>query len=411
MTYIEFYDHLSIVNICACLANMPDRVVLVGGDRKNVQEKMDCYQRIFHQRGYDVEFIHQPIKEKNKLPELVKELTKIIEKYDDCAVDLTGGEDLYLVAMGAVYQACRKRKIPLHRFNIHNNSIYDCDQDGVTIATQVPSLSVEENVRIYGGDIVYDDVMPNTTHRWDMTRQFERDIDTMWNICREDPKKWNITLNALTRAWELFAQAEDSLELQIDIRILARAMGDQYEDIKPLMEELYRKGILYFYYAAGNDVTLIFKDDQIKRCLTKAGTLLEMKVFRMLRHTQDKDGSLVYNDVMQGVFIDWDNWSKEPKSDTANEVDVLAMKGMVPVFISCKNGLVKADELYKLQSVAERFGSGYAKKILIATSLDDRLPGTAHFRQRAADMKIRIIDDLHQLSDAQIQETLKKIWH
>ena len=168
---------------------------------------------------------------------------------------------------------------------------------------------------------------------------------------------------------------------------------------------------MYFYYAAGNDVTLIFKDDQIKKCLTKAGALLEMKVFRMLRHTQDKDGSLVYNDVMQGVFIDWDNWSKEPKSDTANEVDVLAMKGMVPVFISCKNGLVKADELYKLQSVAERFGSGYAKKILIATSLDDRLPGTAHFRQRAADMKIRIIDDLHQLSDAQIQETLKKIWH
>ena len=71
MTYIEFYDSLSIVNICACLVNVPERVVLIGGNNKKVIENMDRYRRIFRNRGHDVEFIHRPVKDeyKNNLPQ------------------------------------------------------------------------------------------------------------------------------------------------------------------------------------------------------------------------------------------------------------------------------------------------------------------------------------------------------
>jgi hypothetical protein len=411
MTYIEFYDSLSIVNICACLVNVPERVVLIGGNNKKVIENMDRYRRIFRNRGHDVEFIHRPVKDeyKNNLPKLIDMFYQEIETYGDCAVDLTGGDSLYLVAMGAVYQKCKDRNIQLHMFNLRNNTIYDCDQDGQTIAKEPPLLSVEENIRLYGGDIVYETDSPNTTRIWDMTEDFEADIDLMWEICRRDPKQWNVSINVLMKAQELFG-SDDDPELEFSIQAVADAMGEHYDDPKPLLEELYRKGILYFYYATGDTVTLIYKDPQTRECLAKAGNLLEMKVYRMLRHTPDKDGTPMYNDVMQGVYIDWDNWTEAAKTDTANEIDIVAMKGMVPVFISCKNGQVKPDELYKLQSVADRFGQGYAKKILIATSLDDRLPGTVHLRQRAADMKIRIIDDLQDLSDKQIQDDFKKLW-
>lgn len=410
MTYIEFYDSLSVVNICACLANVPDRVVLVGGDQKDVLESIDLYRRIFRGRGYDVEFIHCPLKNKNDLNRIVDELLDIVDRYPDCAVDLTGGDNLELVAMGVVYQMRREKNIQLHRFNLHNNAIHDCDQDGTTIAVELPRLSVEENIRIYGGDIVYEEDMPGTTKRWDITADFEHDIDIMWSICRRDPKAWNIHVNALNKAHECFGEEEAALELDFSIEGLANWMGDKYVNIKPFLEELYCKGVLYFYYASGDAVSLIYKNSQTRQCLSKAGTLLEMKVYRMLLQIPDKDGTPMYNDVMQGVFIDWDNWTQAARSDTANEVDVVAMKGMVPVFISCKNGQVRTEELYKLQSVAERFGRGYAKKVLIATSLDDELPATQHFRQRARDMKIRIIDDLHQMSDAQIISTFKQLW-
>lgn len=404
MTYIEFYDRLSVVNICACLANVPEKVALVGGDKKDVSKNIDRYNQIFRQRGHDVEFIPYPIKDKNDLNEVVEQLLEIVDTHQDCAVDLTGGDNLELVAMGIVYQMRRDRNIQLHRFNLHNNAIYDCDQDGTTIAVEPPQLSVEENIRIYGGDVVYEEDVPGTTKRWDMTEDFEHDIDILWDICRRDPKGWNLQVNALNKAHERFA-GEDSLELEFSIQDLAEWMGEKYINIKPLLEELYRKGVLYFYYASGDQVSLIYKSSQIRQCLKKAGTVLEMKVYRMLLHTPDKDGTPLYNDVMQGVFIDWD-----AKTDTANEVDAVVMKGMVPVFISCKNGQVRTDELYKLQSVAERFGQGYAKKILIATSLEDDQPSTQHFRQRAEDMKIRIIDNLHQMNDSQILNTFKKIW-
>ena len=42
--------------------------------------------------------------------------------------------------------------------------------------------------------------------------------------------------------------------------------------------------------------------------------------------------------------------------ETKNEIDVMLMRGVVPVFVSCKNGAVKMDELYKLDTVAQRFG-------------------------------------------------------
>lgn len=410
MTYIEFYDCLSIVNICACLTNLPERVVLIGGDKKDVQENIERYRRLFRQRGHEVEFIHHPVKDKNKLDQILEALREEIRSNEDCAVNLTGGDSLQLVAMGMIYQQRRRQNIQLHLFNLHNNTIFDCDQDGVTIEKESPQLTVEENIHIYGGDVVYEEDMPNTTYRWNMTPEFERDIDQMWELCRKDPKKWNHQINALTRAYELFAEKDYPLELDISIQTLSWSMGDRYEDVKPLLRELYRKGLLYFYMETGDRVSLIFKDEQVFKCLIKAGTLLEMKVYRLLRHTQEKGGTPVYNDVMQGVFIDWGPRTDASKVDTANEVDVLAMKGMIPVFISCKNGIVKADELYKLQSVAEHFGRGYAKKILIATSLDDTHPATAHFRQRAEDMKIRIIDDLHLLSDSQIQETFRKLW-
>ena len=33
LTYIEFFDHSAVENICACLAQAPARVILLGDDR------------------------------------------------------------------------------------------------------------------------------------------------------------------------------------------------------------------------------------------------------------------------------------------------------------------------------------------------------------------------------------------
>lgn len=415
MTYIEFFDRISVVNICACLTQMPQRVVLVGGEIKPMLTYAEHYKRVFRSRGYNVEFDCRKVK-KNDLQDIVRVLTQIVEDYPDCAVDLTGGEDLILVAMGIVFERFRDRGIQMHRFNVRNNKIIDCDQDGVTIEGDLLQLSVEENIRINGGDIIYDDEKENGTHVWDLNGGFLADIDRMWEICRQNPYQWNTHVGVLGVA-ELFREDnEDPLTTEAQLGTLMTHMeqiGVKFVTMQGFLKSLYTAGLIYFYDCHDDVLTVVYKNEQVKRCLTKAGLALEMKVYSVMWQMQEPDGTPTF-DVMQGVYIDWDgrlHLLTEEGCDTANEVDVVAMKGVVPVFISCKNGQFTSDELYKLCSVAERFGGDHAKKILIATSLDKEHPAALHFRQRAEDMKIRIIDDLQDLSDREIEKLLRNIWH
>ena len=72
-----------------------------------------------------------------------------------------------------------------------------------------------------------------------------------------------------------------------------------------------------------------------------------------------------------------------------NEVDVLVMRENVPVFMSCKSGKLKAQEslhaLYELETVTERFGGKYAKKVLVTTR-----PLGPRYMERAAEMGIEV---------------------
>ena len=77
-------------------------------------------------------------------------------------------------------------------------------------------------------------------------------------------------------------------------------------------------------------------------------------------------------------------------ADTHNEMDVILTRGMKTLFISCKNGDVE-DEMYKLYTVAERFGGPAVRKVLVATNLTFDSPASKRsFDQRAWDMDIRL---------------------
>ena len=113
-----------------------------------------------------------------------------------------------------------------------------------------------------------------------------------------------------------------------------------------------------------------------------------------------------------GVGIDWDGVVHDPVrrvAETRNEIDVVLMHGTTPLFISCKNGNIGEEELYKLNTVARRFGGPYAKKMLIATDLDRKSP-TANraFIQRAWDMDIFLVTDAAELSGEEWKQIFRQ---
>ena len=106
----------------------------------------------------------------------------------------------------------------------------------------------------------------------------------------------------------------------------------------------------------GNFCSFNFKNRSVQQCLLKSGVLLELYI-TIIAESIEENGQKIYNDVMMGAQIDWDG-IKSPMSgiDVANEIDVVLMRGLRPIFISCKNGSFLPEELYKLSAVAKHFG-------------------------------------------------------
>jgi len=122
MTVIEFFDRDSAVeNVVSTLLCVPEKVVFIGSNIKQINKSIKIYQSVAESRGLKVEFIPKGVN-RNNLTVIIETLENIIEENDDCVIDLSGGDELYLVAVGAVYEKYADR-IKLHRFNINNGTM------------------------------------------------------------------------------------------------------------------------------------------------------------------------------------------------------------------------------------------------------------------------------------------------
>lgn len=408
MTIVEFFDGVSICNMVSCLAMKPDKIIFIG-EEKPIERQKKVYTRFINSYGMQVELTHTPIN-RNSVEQIVSVLTDIVESEESCVFDLTGGEDLVLVAMGIVFERYRNTgKVQIHRFNIGSGRVVDCDKDGVLPDTEQPKLSVEGNIMLYGGCVVpYNG--KKGTYNWDFNDDFESDLKVMWEICKTDPGLWNSLIGTLS-----YMAGDDSAELTVSAsktHTKELMKKQKIAWIPGLMKSFNRCGLITNLVDEDDFVSFTFKNEQVKRCLTKEGTVLELEVMLLAKKLKRKDGSFLFDDAVNGVYIDWDSELHEPSDndkDTENEIDVVLMQGLVPVFISCKNGSVDDTELYKLNTVADRFGGPYVKKVLVSSYFGkNNEDAHTHFVQRAKDMDIELIENVHTLSDEAFAKEMKK---
>ncbi len=417
MTYVEFFDKTASENISACLSRVPDRVIYIGNNAKLMKKHISDYQKVFEARGYNIEVIFRTVPS-NNLDKIVELLSVIVEIYDDCCFDITGGDEMMILAMGIVYSKYPEKNIQVHKFNLKNNKICDCDKDGTTIYKEPPALSIDENIAIYGGCVAYGSIDEDKTYKWDLTPDFLNDINLMWEVCKGDVRFWNVQIGILEAAEIAGGRGEDELTTIVSRAALEQYLARfraKYKFAKGIITYLLDHGLLTHFEDDGETLTVSYKNKQVKKCLTKAGQALEMKIYTAAAGLVNDEGELIYNDALNGVVIDWDGELHdehiEEKYDTENEIDIMLMHDMVPVFISCKNGIVTSDELYKLNTVAERFGSKYSKKVLVATSIADLGEAGEYLRQRIIDMGITLVEGVQDMSDSELKKKLKNLWN
>ena len=411
-TLVEFYDKSPIENVVSGLIFKPDRIIFLGSNRKQMERQMARYHQLFEQKNIMSELQCRAIN-KNNFSQIKEIICEIASSNPGCVFDLTGGDELSLAAAGSVANSLEDRKISFHRVNVQTRRVTDLFKPDNEIGILSDTLlNVRENIALYGGSIVSDAEKEGAMHIWDWSEDFCRDAGKMWEICKTDCGNWNAQITALENL-----NPCDGLNVYVTGIRGGNAPYEAQGRIrwkmpwnKCLLGRLANEKLILNYRFDAGGFSFAFKNEQVKRCLMKAGQALELKTYLLARSLTAKDGAPFFNDVMTGVYIDWDgeiHQYGESVPDTENEIDVAAMKGLIPYFISCKNGSAAEEELYKLNTVATRFGGNYAKKVLIATYIDRNKSSLNAFRQRAKDMNIELLEGVHMLDDAGFSRKLR----
>ncbi len=126
-------------------------------------------------------------------------------------------------------------------------------------------------------------------------------------------------------------------------------------------------------------VSFRFRDHQVRAWMRDVGSVLELFIYKKCLESGR------YDDVMTSAVVDWEG--NEGKTGVTNEIDVVATRGVTPVFISCKTSEVKTEALNELSILRDRFGGEMAKAVLVTTR-----SAASVTRQRAAELRIQILD-------------------
>lgn len=409
MTIVEIWDSDPVDNVMGVIALKPDRVVYVGFDKRMMERRCGALRRVFELKGMSISVECRAVP--GDLYGIADALEAIAAEDDRCAFDVLGGEGIILAAMGIVCERKAHGNVSMHCFNVKKGRGYDCISRDRIDSLAPAALSADENIALYGGTV------KQTAYRAAGDADDTADAYVMWDICRgarsapadEHPcARWNRFCAAMAALDTLAGRDADGTFIDISSpeaeNVLYQRAGLARLD-EDILDEMCRSGLL----VRRGDI-LRYKNDFIRRTVTKAGNVLEFVVLCAACSSVEADGSPSYTSCAGGVVIGWDD-DPDPL-DTVNEIDVMLMRGMTPVFISCKNGAVDDEELYKLDSVASRFGGRDAVKVLVATYMGDlrgRSDAFDRFRRRAADMGIKLIFDADSMDKTSLERIFRPV--
>lgn len=395
MTIVECFENAPFENTISALTADPDKIIYIGAD-PHMEERVAKHKSFLHSKNVSPVVEIRRI-DKNDLQQIVGELSSIILNEKDCVVDISGGEDLVLMAVGIVYQQYRDtHPFQLQRVDVSSGCIVDCDGDNATTFAGNIKMTVEELISLHGGVIVPENPQPSP-------KADGADIDLLWSISRKDSGKWNKFVGYLSEFRGKTDNGNADLTVRINLsrlRHTVKGFNEKYDAIQSYLQLMESGGLIYDYSHSDTSLGFTYKNALVKRATHRAGDVLELKVYFEARDLV-VDGAPYYDSVYLGVNIDWDgvlHSTGESEKDTRNEIDVVLMRGLTPVFISCKNGTIQEGEPYKLSAVAHRFGGKHAKKALIATDFSESWKSKLSLLQRASDMDFTFIPEAALLS-------------
>lgn len=385
-TNIEFLDTEPIENVITCMHYQMDKVIFFGYEEVIAEYKLRTEE--FLKSYCDVKKVEFYPVSKNDLAEVMTEMEKVVKKEQELEnkiyFDITGGESLFLVAFGILSE---KMDLPMHMYDIcedklinmgkaHTDSIEKNDSKEAFV------MDLSKYIALSGAAISKN---RDTSHVNVNDETFMQKASALWNVMLAYKDEWNYFCSILKD----HLNVEGSLEATV---VIDQSMTRNLAKFHKFMMELKKTGAIQRYqsqilerennWITKTEVSISYASEAVKECLIKSGTILELHVYEEMKNRGMQ--------CAQSVHVDWDGIEHmELGRDVLNEIDVLAVEGNIPVFISCKSGkLAKGkalEPLYELETVASRFGGKYARKVLATLQ-----PITGVYAERAEEMGIEL---------------------
>ncbi len=401
-TLVEFFDSCQLVNVIAGISCKPETIIFIGDPDVMTSARREAVQRFFRMRKQKVKLEYVAVK-LHSYDDILKKITGIIERYPDICFDITGGRELALAAMG---EAACCHNIPMIQFDVISGQMIRVKNAEKIPMPEAASVTVRESVILNGGEII----APGLTISADrLNSSFCKEIRALFSISKQNPKLWNQFVVALEGV-------ANSAGLGRDLQVSKNISKLPENQVKKLLQggflkQLSDAGLLLHYQYENGLLQFRYKNERVHQCLSKSGSILEMYAY-MLLHEISQEQPNLFSDKRMGVLADWDGvLTPRSHSGTKNEIDLIVTKNAVPIFISCKYGEVLKEALYELHTVAEHFGGTYAKKVLLTAELSRMQSKKNSFLQRARDMQIEVIYNVHRMSEDELKARLCAIGH
>lgn len=378
----EFLDREPIENVITCMHYPVDKVVFFGYHHMIEQMKertTDFLKEICHVS--QVQFCEVSETDLQATTQIMRE---VIDSHKEHLrmIDITGGEDLILVAFGIL---SREFDVSMHMYDVIQDQLIELTDstDGKISERLVErriALGIDTFVKMQGG------VVNMGLHKGIKTitsPEQKQDVERLYDVASSHWEFWNPFSNVIKN---LMADG-DFLRVTRPAQEIRNLLSHKFKlkDLNSLLGDMLDKQLLQNYTSQNGFYTIEFKNKMIRDMVRDGGSILEL-------HTYLQEAP-ISDECRIGVHLDWDGIIHSGEApDVVNEIDVFAIKGNVPTFISCKTGKMDASQalhaLYELETVTDRFGGKYAKKMLVTVN---ELGITSMQRAKEMGISVRVV--------------------
>ena len=367
-TLIELYDTSPIRNVLATVMFRPQEMILicppeVAEDPNQKRSLRDFFAYL--NCPVKLTLIPVTLLDAGKTERVLRE---VLESHQDCAIDISGGTDAALFAAGVA-----SGDTPVFTYSTRKDTFFEIKN--APFARSLPNtvhLDVRSCLMMAGGTL-----LPGREDNAGLAEMSDR-IDRLFRVYSAFRPQWNRQISYIQK----ISSAEPGV-LEAGGQLREKAGNKNIDADGEFFGALEEAGLILNLQHTDESISFRFPDERVRFWLRDVGAVLELQVFRACR------AAGCFDDVVLSAVVNWQS-GKINRDSVTNEIDVMAVQGIQPVFISCKTSEVHTDALNELAILRDRFGGKFARAILVTSGVTGKTREPV--RRRADKLGIELVE-------------------